>query len=116
MIWSKAYVQNRDRFDGADIAHIIHAQGLALDWRRLLARMDDQWEVLLAHLVNFRFAYPAERDAVPEWLMRKLCARLEEQLVRPAPHESACRGWLLSPFDYESDVADRRCAKGDGDS
>jgi hypothetical protein len=35
-IWSKAYVQERDRFDGADINHIIRKSGPKLDWRRLL--------------------------------------------------------------------------------
>ena len=36
LIWCKVYVQNRERFDGADIAHIIRARGKQLDWQRLL--------------------------------------------------------------------------------
>ena len=33
-----------------------------MDWDRLLRRFDRYWEVLLSHLMMFRFAYPAERD------------------------------------------------------
>jgi hypothetical protein len=47
MIWTKVYVQDRVRFDGADIAHIIRKQGPRLDWRRLLTRMDRDWELFL---------------------------------------------------------------------
>src|SRR5947209_7715523 len=35
LIWSKAMVMERNRFDGADIAHILHARGRQLDWSRL---------------------------------------------------------------------------------
>src|SRR5229473_3075971 len=38
MIWSKAFVQERERFDGADVIHLLRALGLTLDWARLLAR------------------------------------------------------------------------------
>jgi hypothetical protein len=101
MIWTKVYVQDRLRFDGADIAHVIRKQGRTLDWARLLARMGEDWELFLAHLVNFRFTYPSERDTVPEWLLRELCSRLQRQLAEPAPDEHVCLGPLLSPHDYQ---------------
>jgi len=34
-LWSKAFVMERERFDGADVAHIILAYGDRMDWRRL---------------------------------------------------------------------------------
>jgi hypothetical protein len=104
MIWSKAYVQDRFRFDGADIAHILRKQGAQLDWHRLLERFDEDWEVLLAHLINFRFTYPSDRTVAPDWLLRELCARVEEQLADPVAPERVCRGPLLTPNDYQVDI------------
>ena len=37
-LWSKAFVQDRERFDGADVAHLILGRGRQFDWRRLLRR------------------------------------------------------------------------------
>ncbi len=76
LIWSKAFVQLRHRYDGADIAHLILKQHDQIDWRRLLAHMELHWEVLLAHLINFRWAYPSERDCVPRWLMDSFLLRV----------------------------------------
>ena len=39
MIWQKVYIQERERYDGADIAHLLRAVGRDLHWPRLLARM-----------------------------------------------------------------------------
>ena len=61
MIWSKAYVQERERFDGADIAHLIRCRGKSMDWDRLLRRFGDHWRVLFSHLVLFGFIYPGDR-------------------------------------------------------
>ena len=47
-IWSKAFVMERERYDGADVAHLILAHGERLDWKRLLARFGPHWRVLLA--------------------------------------------------------------------
>ena len=47
MIWQKAYIQEREHFDGSDIAHLIRACGRDLDWSRLLTRIGPHWRVLL---------------------------------------------------------------------
>ena len=36
MIWSKAFIQERERFDGADVLHLLRELGPSLDWPRLL--------------------------------------------------------------------------------
>jgi hypothetical protein len=36
IIWSKAFVMERERFDGADIAHLLRARAAALDWAAAL--------------------------------------------------------------------------------
>src|SRR5215207_1071496 len=84
LIWSKAFIQLRHRYDGADVVHVILKQHDNIDWRRLLAYMELHWEVLLMHLLNFRWIYPTERDHVPRWLMDELLDRLRHQLDLPA--------------------------------
>ena len=59
MIWMKAYIMERERFDGADIAHLILMKNQEINWERLLCSMEQYWEVLLIHLLNFRFIYPS---------------------------------------------------------
>jgi hypothetical protein len=100
LIWSKAFVQLRHRYDGADIAHLILKQHDQIDWRRLLGYMDLHWEVLLMHLLNFRWAYPSEREHVPRWLMDELLDRLHRQLDLPSPRVKVCRGRMFSQIDY----------------
>jgi hypothetical protein len=105
MIWSKAFVMERERYDGADIAHLLLACHDRLDWRRLLARFGPHWRVLLSHLTLFGFAYPGERDRVPRPIMLELCRRLEEETRQPGPDQRLCQGTLLSREQYLVDVS-----------
>jgi hypothetical protein len=104
MIWSKAMIMERERFDGADVAHLIHEQAHRLDWQRLLDRFGDHWRVLLAHLVLFGFIYPQRRASVPDWLMADLARRLRLEQRQPPPREAVCRGSLLSRNQYAIDI------------
>jgi hypothetical protein len=104
MIWSKAFVLERERFDGADIGHLLRVRGAELDWGRLLRRFDPYWHVLLSHLVLFRFSYPSERALVPRWVMRDLLDRLDRELDSVPPDQPVCRGTLLSARQYLPDV------------
>jgi Nucleotidyl transferase of unknown function (DUF2204) len=101
MIWSKAFVMERERFDGADVLHIIRRSGRDLDWHRLVRRFGDHGNVLLAHLLLFLFVYPDATDLVPDWLMDTLWARRAQQ---PFPADRVCRGTLLSRAQYLVDV------------
>ncbi len=103
-IWSKAFIMERERFDGADIAHLIHARGTTLDWRRLLRRFEPDWRVLLMHLVMHGYVYPAERDVVPAWLLDGLLARMREDMRTAPPRERICGGTLISREQYLIDV------------
>ncbi len=104
MIWSKAYVQERERFDGADIAHLIRCQGETMDWVRLRRRFGDHWRVLLAHLVLYGFIYPAQPNKVPAWILRELTDQLVDELEGPVPSERICFGTLLSREQYLPDI------------
>ena len=107
-IWSKAFVMERERFDGADIAHLIHAMGPTMDWRRLLSRFGPHWRVLLLHVVLFGFVYPDRGDAVPEWLVLELTQRMRDEAagraMDSANAERICRGTLLSRAQYLVDT------------
>jgi hypothetical protein len=105
-VWSKAFVQSRERYDGADIAHVLLKEHENIDWRRLLTYMEQYWEVLLVHILNFRFIYPTERHRIPQWLMDELMERLRLQDGLPVPQTRVCRGRMFSRADYEIDVQD----------
>jgi hypothetical protein len=104
MIWSKAFIMERERYDGADIAHLLRARAESLDWRRLLQRFDRHWRVLLSHLVLFGFIYPAERTRIPGRVMAEFLRRLGAEYREGAPAESVCCGTLLSRAQYLVDV------------
>ena len=106
LVWSKSFVQTRERYDGADVLHVILRQHDKIDWHRLLAHMDAWWEVLLIQLLNFRFVYPSERDLVPAWLMDELLQRLATRGSLPPTETKICRGRLYSRTDYLIDVTE----------
>jgi hypothetical protein len=87
MIWSKAFVMERERYDGADIAHLIRAVGGKLDWHRLIDRFGPNWRVLLSHLILFGFIYPGERTRIPGSVIEGLVARFESEVWAPPKDE-----------------------------
>lgn len=103
-LWSKAFIMERERYDGADVAHLLREQAGQLDWPRLLARFGAHWRVLLSHLVLFGFIYPAERDRIPAWVMQTLLERLHREAEAPPPNTDVCAGTLLSREQYLIDV------------
>jgi hypothetical protein len=115
LVFSKAFIQVRHRYDGADVAHVILKQHEHIDWRRLLGYMEQYWEVLLMHLLNFRFIYPSERDHVPRWLLDELLDRLTQQRDLPPPQMRICRGRLFSSFDYEIAIEEWGFAAASGE-
>lgn len=105
LIWCKIYVQNRERFDGADINHIILKYGRKLDWKRLLYRVDRHWHLLLAQILLFQFVYPADfPQIIPKWLFDDLMARAHEQYDLPPSLEKVCRGPIIDQTQYHIDI------------
>jgi hypothetical protein len=104
MIWQKAFITERERYDGADIMHLLLALAERLDWQRLLARFDGHWRVLLSYLSFFGFVYPSERARIPEWVMSELIKRLSAELRAPPPARRVCQGTLLSREQYLTDI------------
>lgn len=103
-IWSKAFIMERERYDGADIAHLLKAGAQGLDWPRLLQRFGPHWRILLSHLGLFGFVYPAHRDLVPAWVMEHLLERLRHEAHTPPQDTLVCNGTLLSREQYLDDT------------
>lgn len=101
MIWSKSFVMERERFDGADVLHILRESAERLDWRRLLKRYGPNVAVLLAHLILFRFVYPTEAHRIPRWVMDAARNGAE---TAGGPAGRLCRGTLLSRSQYLADI------------
>src|SRR6266478_5690617 len=106
MIWMKAYIMERERFDGADIAHILQSCAEKLDWPHLVHRFGPDWRVLLSHLVLFGYIYPSEHGRIPAAIMDDLMSRLRKDAPITGP-ERVCRGTLLSRKQYLLDVQER---------
>jgi hypothetical protein len=105
-IWSKGFVMERNRYDGADIAHLLYARAEELDWSRLLCRFGVHWRVLLSHLILFGFVFPDKREAIPAWVMDELTGRLGvgDRAEDGLAAARVCRGPLLSLLQYQSDL------------
>jgi hypothetical protein len=108
LVWCKIYVQSRDRYDAADINHMILIKGKEMDWKQVQTRMDQHWHLLLAQFLNYQFVYPSERDNVPRWLFDELLKRATEQYDLPAPIDKVCLGPIIDQLQYDVDILERK--------
>jgi len=106
IIWMKAFVQERERFDGADIAHMIQSCAESIDWAYLRTRFGADWRVLLSFLVLFGYIYPSERQRVPANLIQELTGLLDNEQTLPF-RDRICRGTFLSRAQFLPDVNER---------
>jgi hypothetical protein len=105
LLASKLFVLRRERFDGADIAHIIFATKGRLDWDRLLKLAGEHWEILLWALVLYRYVYPGQSDYVPGTLWQDLLSRFFNLVAEP-DHKAKFRGSLVDDNMFAIDVND----------
>ncbi|HZU22558.1 MAG TPA: nucleotidyltransferase [Terriglobales bacterium] len=105
LIASKMFVTRRERFDGADIAHVVYGTRGDLDWGRLVELAGEHWEVLLWNLLLFRYCYPMATGHVPAAVWRDLLGRLHNELDRPQPN-AEFRGSLIDDKMFAIDVAE----------
>lgn len=104
MIWSKGLIMERERYDGADVAHVIRATGDKLDWHRVIARFGPFWRALFAHIVLFGFIYPSDRSKVPSWVMDELTRRMQDETLAGDADEEICYGTIISRQQYLKDI------------
>jgi hypothetical protein len=110
LIASKIYVARRDRFDGADIVHLIRAAEGRIWWERLLELIKGDHLLLLWHLILFNYVYPGHADYLPRELIVDLFDRVRKGWeVKIDPRKFS--GMIIDPprfaidceaFDYET--------------
>ena len=104
LLWQKSFVMERERYDGADVAHILRACAESLDWDRVVRRFESYWQLLLSHLVLFSFIYPSERQRIPSRVIAALVDRLNQEISAPPSDDRVCRGTLMSRAQYLLDI------------
>ncbi len=104
LLWQKAFVMERERYDGADVAHILRSCAETLDWDRVVSRFGDHWQLLLSYIVLFGFIYPSERHRIPAQVTAGLTERLNAETGAPPSENRVCRGTLTSRAQYLLDI------------
>ncbi len=103
LLVSKLFVIRRERFDGADIAHVIYGTHGNLDWQRIFQLVGEHWEILFWALVLFRYSYPAQTQYVPAKIWDDLITRFHDAVSRPDP-AAKFRGSLVDDKMFAIDV------------
>jgi hypothetical protein len=103
LIASKMFVTRRERFDGADIAHVIYGAGDRMDWHRVMQLAGEHWEVLFWCLVLFHYVYPFATDKVPRWLWDDLIERFRNSIYDSGAN-AQFRGSLIDDKMFAIDV------------
>ncbi len=106
IVWMKAFIMERERFDGADVAHIFESCAAELDWKHLLKRFGSHWRVLLSHIVLFGYIYPSERGRIACAIIDELLQRWRDESSFSAT-DRVCQGTLLSREQYLPDIYER---------
>lgn len=103
LVASKLFIARRERFDGADIAHVIYGTRGRLDWQRVLCLAGEHWEMLLWALVLFRYSYPAHTRFVPKEIWCDLMSRFQQVISHSEP-DANFRGSLVDDKQFAIDV------------
>jgi hypothetical protein len=103
LLASKLFVARRERFDGADVAHIVYGTRGKIDWDRILQLVGDHWEVLLWALIFFRYVYPGQTEYVPLTIWQGLLARYMHLVSNPNPG-AKFRGSLIDDNMFSIDT------------
>jgi hypothetical protein len=103
LIASKVFVTRRERFDAADICHVIYRTGEEMDWKRLLDLVGEHWQMLLWHLLLYHYVYPADTSRVPQEVWEELLQRFRVELTHPN-QTLEFRGSLIDEKMFAIDV------------
>jgi hypothetical protein len=106
MIWSKGFIMERERFDGADVIHTIRGWGKRMDWQHLVQRFGPHWRVLYAHVSLYGYIYPAEMSVIPDWVVETLTMKLLEEQKAKSASSRVCMGTFLSREQYLRDISE----------
>jgi hypothetical protein len=105
LIASKLFVTRRERFDGADIVHVIHGTRGNLDWSRILALAGEHWGVVFWAIVLFQYVYPAQASYVPLAVWNDLLTRFRSEVEHP-DRNAQFRGSLIDENMFAIDASE----------
>ena len=103
LLASKLFVLRRERFDGADVVHILYRTAGRLDWGRIVELMGDHWEILFHALVLYRYTYPGQTDFVPSWIWAGLSDKFRMGIEKTDP-TARFRGSLVDEHMFAIDT------------
>jgi predicted nucleotidyltransferase len=103
LLASKLFIAFRERFDGADIVHVIYGTRGKLDWKRVMQLVGEHWQLLLWALVLFQYVYPHQAQVVPQAVWNDLLQRFRSNLTAPNT-DTNFRGSLLDERMFAIDV------------
>ena len=103
VIASKLFVTRRERFDGADISHIIYGAQGELEWNRILELIGEHWQMLYWALVLYGYVYPAHTHYVPASIWNDLTSRFLAEVANPK-RGARFRGSLVDDKMYAIDI------------
>ena len=92
-LWSKLYVQQRDRSDWPDALNLLYGVGPDMDFHRLLGNLGADVLLLTGLLTVFAWLCPDRARQLPEWLWSEL--RLERPSANGNPEQVRDRARLL---------------------
>jgi hypothetical protein len=104
LIWHRLFISERHRHDMSDIVHLILCLGDALDWERLVARVGDNWPLLLSQVLMFAYVYPGHKSNIPAWVPEQLLERARTEFAREDEDLDLTRGPVISRFSFTIDV------------
>ncbi len=102
MIWSKAFIMERERFDGADVAHLLRARPSGSTGSGCSPASARTGACSSPTSSCSASSTPAS-GRVPAWVMRRLSDAWPPSWTRRPPR-AVCHGTLLSREQYLTDV------------
>jgi hypothetical protein len=104
LIWHRLFISERHRHDMSDIVHLILCLGDALDWKRLVDRVGENWPLLLSQVLMFSYVYPGHKANIPKWVPERLLQNAHAEFEREEEDVDLTRGPMISRFSFTIDV------------
>ena len=104
MIWSKAFIMERERFDGADVHHILRARAARSTGRACCAASARTGACCSPTWCCSASSTRATRSGIPAWVIEQLITALTRRRARRRRTSTLCYGTLLSRAQYLIDI------------
>lgn len=109
-MWCKLYILQRDHCDWTDVFNLLYTSGTRIDWDHLLNRLENDFPLLQALLLVYRWLCPRYAQRLPRSLWKRL--RLPPASARRHPPRYNrirlldSRGWFaaLQPPNHKLEI------------